>query len=307
MASAIEGCYCTVPFQAKHLKQKHCMKCPDSDLPSPASAPIIQDGSKNEIAFSISIVSHGHSQLVISLLKDLSRLNRADMEVILTWNLPTEIDYIDPKNYPFRLTSIRNTHSKGFASNHNAAFRYSTGKNFVILNPDIEIENDPFNDMREIIEKYPDSVCAPRIVNAQNELEDSARSFPTPLSLIKKVVAKAMRKKIPVEKLREYDGLLSPDWIAGMFMVIPRAVYEKLGGLDERYFLYYEDVHFCALARCNNIAVYVSKTATATHHARRESHRNFRFLNWHLKSALRFFTSKAYMTVCLRRMRACFS
>src|SRR4051812_41228950 len=96
------------------------------------------------LTFSISLVSHGHREYISRLLADLARLQRTDFEVILTLNLPEAL----PENLaalPFAVKVLKNSVPQGFAANHNAAFAVSRGDNFVILNPDIELLNDPFD------------------------------------------------------------------------------------------------------------------------------------------------------------------
>jgi GT2 family glycosyltransferase len=257
---------------------------------------------KNQIQFSISIVSHGHRGFVISLLDDLARLNRQDIEVVLTWNLDSEKIDFPEKHFPFKLTEITNVRPKGFAANHNSAFKCCTGSNFVVLNPDISLPKDPFTHLLKILNKHYPCICAPSIKNSQNEIEDSARFFPSPLSLSKKAIAKIFNYSSRIDQIPSNNEILEPDWIAGMFMVIPCPIYKKLNGLREQYHLYYEDVDFCARARYAGIEIYVSKEATAIHHAQRKSHRNLRFFIWHLESAGKFFVSKAYIALMLMRI-----
>lgn len=257
---------------------------------------------ENKTALSISIVSHGHQKYVLSLLWDLARLRRTDMEVILTWNLiGEEIDF-DRQLFPFPIISIRNDYPKGFAANHNYAFGLSTGVNFVVLNPDISLREDPFRVLIPILENCAPCICAPLIKTQDGEIEDSARFFPGPLTLLKKAVARILKLKLELEKIPEDRTMLNPDWFAGMFMVIPRSVYKKLGGLSERYYLYYEDVDFCARARQAGIEVYVSKLVAAVHFAQRKSHTDFRFFRWHIESALKFLLSRAYISLLFKRI-----
>ena len=44
------------------------------------------------------------------------------------------------------------------------------------------------------------------------------------------------------------DGFIYPDWIAGIFLLMPKKIFEGLEGFDERYTLYFEDVEFCIRA-----------------------------------------------------------
>lgn len=253
--------------------------------------------------FSISIVSHGHQIFVARLIDDLTRLNRRDIEVILTWNLPEEQMCVQIDNSKIRFISIANEKPRGFAENHNTAFTRCTGENFVILNPDINLPTDPFPNLLYTLKRNSPCICAPIIKNYANEIEDSARFFPSPYSLAKKALAKITKKNITnVDNVPEDSEYLTPDWIAGMFMVIPRHVFENLSGLQNRYYLYYEDVDFCARAQLQGIKIYVTKHAIAIHHAQRNSHKSLKFFFWHIRSATRFFLSKPYITIMTRRL-----
>ena len=67
-------------------------------------------------------------------------------------------------------------------------------------------------------------------------------------------------------------------------MVFPARVFAELRGFDERYFLYYEDVDLCCRARLAGYDVLLDETACVTHDGLWDSHRNPRYLRWHLAS-----------------------
>jgi GT2 family glycosyltransferase len=262
----------------------------------------VQFDRVNLIKFSISIVSHGHLRHVYSLLQDLNAFGRNDFEVILTFNIHEEWDARFAEcTYP--LNVIWNPHPKGFAENHNAAFKAATGRFFVLLNPDIRLPYDPFDSLIPVFENYERCICAPRIINKNGEVEDSARNFPSPWLLAKKFFGKIFHVGLPAEKIRTLSPtLLSPDWIAGMFIMVPAPIYLELDGLDENYFLYYEDVDFCARAHRMGITVLVVNNVSAIHTAQRDSHRRLQYTFWHLRSALRFFCSPAYLSIVAKRV-----
>lgn len=139
-------------------------------------------------------------------------------------------------------------------------------------------------------------VVAPRVVNPAGLQEDSARHFPSPLS----IGLKALR----LGNGRPYllgTEVLEPDWTAGMFMLLRTTVFAEVGGFDTRYFLYYEDVDLCARLRLSGYRVVVTPEATVVHAAQRSSHRRVRYLVWHLRSMLRFFCSPVYWRMLWRR------
>lgn len=255
------------------------------------------------VNFSISVVSHGHAKYIESLMKDIQHLQRGDLEIIITWNLASESVSFAEKFPGLQIKEIHNRLPAGFGQNHNSAFNKSTGKNFVVLNPDIGLQRDPFSPILGFLQEHNHCICAPTVVGPNFEIEDSARHFPSPFSLAKKLLAKILRRQPLVESIPDLGSTLAPDWIAGMFMVMPREIFQKMGGFNQKYHLYYEDVDLCARARLSGVEIYVIKEAVAMHHAQRSSHREFRFLKWHLQSALRFFLSKAYLLNTVRKAK----
>lgn len=247
----------------------------------------------------LSIVSHGHRAHVATLLQQLARLDRGDFEVILTLNLPEPVA-LDALPYPVRL--IQNPTPKGFGANHNAAFDKSNGDYFVILNPDIELPQDPFGPLLKLAERDSLNICAPVILDAEGQVEDSARNFPTPYGLFKRLLCRLLGRSIVPDTLRQDADTLQPDWVAGMFVMVARQTYLRLGGFNDAYFLYFEDVEFGARARLAGCHILVCKQARVIHQAQRDSHRQVRFMWWHLQSAAKFFLSFVYLRVLFRRL-----
>jgi N-acetylglucosaminyl-diphospho-decaprenol L-rhamnosyltransferase len=79
-----------------------------------------------------------------------------------------------------------------------------------------------------------------------------------------------------------------------MFMLFPREIFKEIGGFDERYFLYYEDVDLCARLTLAGYRILLCNTVSAIHDARRSSHKNLRYMRLHLLSIIRFFFSDVY-------------
>jgi hypothetical protein len=80
-----------------------------------------------------------------------------------------------------------------------------------------------------------------------------------------------------------------------MFMLFPARVYAAVGGFDERYFLYYEDVDLCCRLRLAGHEVFLAPEAVAVHDGRRDSHRRPGYFLRHLQSMARFFLSPSYL------------
>ena len=241
-------------------------------------------------AVTISIVSHGQMELVLPLLQDLEAIHHTTpLHVVLTLNVPEAIPCV-PEDFAFSLQIMRNSQPLGFGANHNRAFSQAQGGIFCVLNPDIRITQNPFPDLLKACADPHTGLAAPAIYSPSGQLEDSARKFPTPWRIAHRVLTR--------RRTRDYAApttVLHPDWVAGMFLLLRTTVYRQLGGFDERYFLYYEDVDLCARARLAGLEIVQLALPGVIHNAQRASHRNPKYLRWHVGSMLRFFTSAAFL------------
>jgi N-acetylglucosaminyl-diphospho-decaprenol L-rhamnosyltransferase len=241
---------------------------------------------------SVSVVSHAQIGLVVQLLGDMEAHCRdLNFELILTLNIDETLPFsLDSFSYPIKL--LRNPVPIGFSANHNQAFTHAAGRYFCVINPDIRLNANPFNTLLACFEDARVGVAAPLVLNQAGEVEDSARRFPVPLEILEKAFG---RRREPDYCIHEKP--IFPDWVGGMFMVFPRRIFEQLGGFDERYFLYYEDVDICARLRLLGHEVVLCPRARVAHHAQRSSHRSLKYFCWHLRSLARFFLSPVYWRV----------
>jgi GT2 family glycosyltransferase len=237
---------------------------------------------------SVSVVSHGQGALVMAFLSDLQKHCGTPIEVILTLNIK-EILPFNTTDYHFPIKIVRNVAARGFGANHNAAFRFAKADYFCVLNPDIRLKTDPFPRLVEQLANPLIGVVAPLIVNPSGRPENSARRFPTPLSILKKVLSDARDPEYAIG-----EAPVLPDWVGGMFMVFRSVVFQEIGGFDDRYFLYYEDVDLCWRLRRQGYQTALIPLAHVVHDARRMSHRNIRYLSWHVSSMVRFFLKRAF-------------
>lgn len=239
----------------------------------------------------ISIVSHGNADTISDLLNSLQQHepDSKRFRIILTDNLHTDLPDFDPAPWD-SLQIIRNKAPLGFAHNHNTAFTLVQDKWFAILNPDLIFERPIFDRLLQRLQDRPNAILAPQVVDENGHVQDSFRPMPTPLELI--------RRRLPGYRFKPYqpdlDGLIHPDWMAGMFWLMDSSTYRQLGGMDIRYRLYFEDVDFCTRARLAGIEVLGDAQTTIRHDARRSSRRKLFYLMLHTQSALRYFTSPVY-------------
>ena len=240
----------------------------------------------NQDRVCVSVVSHLQARLVKSLLEDLAGHCRETVAVILTLNVDEPLPFeVGDFGYPIEL--VRNSSARGFGANHNAAFRLCQRRTFCALNPDIRLAANPFPALLEELQRDRTGVVAPRIVDPSGRTEDSARRFPTLRILVAKALGRASALDYEIG-----PAPFSPDWVAGMFMLFTHDAFRAVGGFDERYFLYYEDVDICARLRAADYAVRLVPAVSAVHHARRASRSDWRHRAWHLQSVLRYLLTR---------------
>lgn len=245
-------------------------------------------------SLTISIVSHGQMALVLPLLRDLERVHgQTPLEVILTLNIPETMD-CTAEEFSYPLRNVTNPKPLGFAANHNQAIAFARSAVVCILNPDIRITQNPFPGLMALLENPLVGLVAPAIYSPAGQLEDSARRFPTPWGIARKAIT---RKRHPKPDYKMQDNVCYPDWVGGMLMVLPTALYRSMGGFDEKFFLYYEDVDLCARIRLRGLKIALLPRTWVIHRAQRSSHTQRRFRQWHLTSMLRFFCSRVFIRV----------
>lgn len=240
--------------------------------------------SFNRKFVTVSIVSHGHCEMLVCLLKNLAETCTDVGHVIITHNLPSNLK-LDSNIFPFNLTIIENEVPLGFGANHNQAFNLCDSQYFCVLNPDVQFLNNPFIKLALCLHDERFGVVTPLVLNSNKVPEDNCRFFPTPLSLIKKLVF-GYKSNFPTNSPND---LVFPDWAAGMFLLFRSPIFKELNGFDESYFLYYEDIDICLRIWKSKKAVVLFKGASIIHNAQRDSHSNLIFLGMHLRSILNFF------------------
>ncbi|MFH1818254.1 MAG: glycosyltransferase family 2 protein [Thiobacillus sp.] len=230
----------------------------------------------------ISIVSHGQADLVHRCLLDLTDFPEV-ARVIVTLNIP-ESDLDVPTGLEGRLLTIRNITPLGFGANHNQAFLNCETPFYCVINPDIRLPKNPFPVLVAELGRKHVAAIGPAVLSPSGQLEDSVRKFPTPLSLGMKILCRGDGRY----QFAIGDETFAADWIGGMFMLFQAEDYKRVKGFDEGFFLYYEDVDICARLWKAGCRVLACPKAQVVHDARRASHRNLRYMRWHVSSVVRY-------------------
>jgi N-acetylglucosaminyl-diphospho-decaprenol L-rhamnosyltransferase len=173
----------------------------------------------------------------------------------------------------------------GYGEAVNAGARHARGDFFAVLNPDIRfLEADTVARLSHHFMHAQVGIVAPALQLLDGRLQDSARRTPTPLNLL-------FRRWIGDERgwVRRGGDV---EWTVGAFWLVRRKAWDLIGGFDERYFLYFDDVDLCHRMRTAGFAVRFDPTVRAIHAFQAASRRPL--TAWatrhHMRSAQRFFT-----------------
>lgn len=244
---------------------------------------------------SLSIISHRHGDAVKQLVKAFAALADTRLRhVIVTLNLPEPELARDlrRRSWPFTLDIVDNAAPKGFGANHNQAFaldaRHRPSNIFAVVNPDIVLRGNPFDGLLHAIQAGGERVGAsyPIQVDGNGRLQDFERLLPTPGRLLWRYMP-----------FRGHRGLQSgerPDWVNAAFLLLRREAYASVGGFDEDFHMYCEDVDLCLRLRLAGWQLVRADEAAVVHGAQRASHSDLRHLAWHVRSLLQLWRSRAW-------------
>jgi GT2 family glycosyltransferase len=232
------------------------------------------------------VVSHGNAG---DLARSLPALAPQVDELLVIQNLP------EPE--PEGVRVVRNERPLGFAANVNRGVCETTGELVLTVNPDAVARPGAVAALRAFMEAHPRAgVAGPQMLYPDGTPQPSRRAFPT--------VAGTLVRRTPLRKLRDpyrhqtrhYNLGAVPtepvpaDWMLGGFLALRRTMLDELGGLDEGFRLYGEDIDLCYRAARAGWERWYVPAAVVEHEHRAVTDRSLltRRTLWHWRGILRF-------------------
>jgi N-acetylglucosaminyl-diphospho-decaprenol L-rhamnosyltransferase len=161
----------------------------------------------------------------------------------------------------------------GFAFGCNLGTSGGNAPYVLLLNPDARIEPAALATLVSALEDDPGlAMAGPRILDDEGGLMRTQRSFPRLRStwaqalFLHRLARRARWADEVVWDPEAYERPASPDWISGACMLVRRTALEEIGGLDERFFLYCEDIDLCRSLRAAGHGIRYEPAATVMHH-----------------------------------------
>ncbi|WP_080778233.1 glycosyltransferase family 2 protein [Chryseobacterium phocaeense] len=220
---------------------------------------------------SIIIVNYNVTGLLRNCLQSIRKYTEGEnYEVIVIDNASTDASWSDLiPEFP-TVHFISSELNGGFAVANNKAIKTANGDYVLLLNPDTELEGFYMKDLLDFADSKPDFGClGVRMHDAEgNFLPESKRSVPDMFNSFEKLFTNFKRSGSKSYYRSDIDEteIAEVEVVTGAFLLIKRDVYNKIGGLDETYFMYGEDIDLCYTLLRNGYKNYYYGNASLLHH-----------------------------------------
>jgi GT2 family glycosyltransferase len=224
---------------------------------------------------SVVIVTHNGREMALRTLRSArASLGGLEAEWIVADSASTD-GTPEAIEREFEDVEVLRVPNRGFAAGNNVGIGWAQGRYVLLLNPDIEVLEGSFADLIAALDSRPDVGIASVVQRGTDgELQYSMRRFPSPARDLGESLFAA---RWPVLKTMQeletrpghYRLEISADWVCGAFLCARAEAIASIGPMDERFFLYSEEIDWCLRAHQAGWDVRHLPVMTVTHHAGR--------------------------------------
>lgn len=247
---------------------------------------------------SIIIVNYNVTNLLRNCLSSIEKfVKNLNYEIIVIDNNSPDISWRSLINEFPAVKFISSESNDGFAVANNKVVEVARGRYILLLNPDTEFEGYYINEILEFADEKNDFGCLGVRMHdaAGNFLPESKRSVPDMFNSFEKLFInfkKNNSKAYYRNDIGEYE-ISEVEVVTGAFLLMRKELYLEIGGLDEKYFMYGEDIDLCfALYRKKYKNWYYGK-ASILHHKGESTIRDLKYLK-RFYGAMQIFVDKYY-------------
>ncbi|PDV98286.1 glycosyltransferase family 2 protein [Candidatus Chloroploca asiatica] len=224
-----------------------------------------------QVHISVLIITHNSAHEIGPCLDTLAQHTRVPYEIIVVDNASAD-DTMDAIRRSGSLRLVTNTTNVGFAAAVNQATRLAGGRYLLLLNPDTQVHEGAIDRLVAFLDSHPSvGICAPRVLAVDGCLRHNCFAFETPWSFFWFGVGVGPLHRVRRWMLRRTNWNIAADTpqtveaVTGAVMLVRRELFEQLGGLDERFFMYCEDGDFCYRAHQQGWKTMLVPDAVVTH------------------------------------------
>jgi len=244
---------------------------------------------------SIIIVNHRADAILpgcLAAIRDSDRL--PSCEVIIIDN-PAEADSgasILPVGLTIRRMALPGR--VGFGAACNAGAAVASGRQLLFLNPDVCVNRSAIAELAETLARYRGAgIVTGRLANANGSFQPTCRPFPTLPNLLfsrGSVLTRIRGKRSPAYSLPDLADTTVVDASAAALLMMPKELFDRLGGFDPGFFLYLEDTDLCLRAhQAGYLTLFVPAAGGVHQWGYSTRHYRFRRIIWHHRSVWRYF------------------
>lgn len=213
---------------------------------------------------SIVIVTYNSADRIGKLLDSIAKSpDKLKKEIIVIDNASADKSAQVALKHKLKPIVIKNQVNQGFAKSVNQAIKHSSGEYIFLLNPDTKLVGGAIQILYDFAQKTkPLGAVVPRLVDPSGRNQSSAFYFPTlGNALLRFVLGRQERygKYLPPDRVIKLEVAVMAAFL------IPKAVLDQIGLLDERFFLYYEDIEFCQRLARSGLPLYYLPVARVMH------------------------------------------
>jgi hypothetical protein len=234
------------------------------------------------------------------------------MEVLVVDNDSAELapEYV-PREFPWARLVAQDA-NVGYSRAVNLGMEEATGDYYLVLNPDIVVRPGAVEALLQAAADHPEAgIVAPKLLNPDGTLQHSCRRFyDLQTFLYRRTFLGRLRPRSEVLRrhlMLDFDHLTPRvvDWVLGGAMLVRRSAVDDVGGMDERFFLYFEDVDWCYRMHRRGWRVLYEPSGEMEHHHRRESARKPLGKSFfsHLMSVVRFYEKWSFVVYLAKTQR----
>ena len=247
-------------------------------------------------SLSVIIVSYRTPDLLRGCLEKLSAdVGRHPREILVVDNASGDASAQLAASFPgVRVLAL--DRNLGFAGGVNRGILAAEGTYLFIMNPDVETGPGALDLLADFMDTHPETgIAAPKLLNTDGTLQYSCRRHYTleTILLRRTILGRMFPQAASLRRhlMMDYDHARprSVDWVAGAAMLVRREAVDDVGPMEERYFLYFEDVDWCTRMQARGWQVNYVPDAVMVHHWQRASLGFGLAARRHLRSGLRFY------------------
>jgi N-acetylglucosaminyl-diphospho-decaprenol L-rhamnosyltransferase len=162
--------------------------------------------------------------------------------------------------------------NRGFGAGNNAGMREASGDYVLLLNPDAWFLGDGLETLVAFAEEHPEAgVVGPKLLHPDGSLQRSVRGDPTPWRIATEWLF--LRKLAPHSRVfnayhggpADYESVYEAEWLGGACLLVRRTALDEVGGFDEDFFLFSEELDWCYRFRQHGWKVLFFPGAEVTH------------------------------------------